>query len=487
MAVNGVMMQYFEWYLEDDGNLWKQLQEDAGHLKETGITSVWIPPCYKGTGTNDAGYGAYDLYDLGEFDQKGTVRTKYGTKEELLEAIRTLQEQEIDVYADVVLNHKAGADETQRFLAVEVDQNDRTKALTEPYEIEGWTRFVFPGRGNTYSDFHWSWEHFNGTDYNQENGKAAIYLIMGENKTWSEGVARKFGNYDYLMFANIDYGHPDVQEEMRSWLRWFVRETGVNGIRLDAVKHINDWFVRDLLTMARQEFGEDFYIVGEYWEQDLELVKQYLQEVNCQTDLFDVDLNYQIHEASRKGSDFDLRTIFDGTLVQDQPETAVTFVDNHDTQSGQPLESYTESWFKPMGYALILLRQEGYPCVFYGDYYGIGGSDPIPPQKEMLDKLLKLRKEHAYGNQVDYFHDANLVGWVRLGTEEHPAGCATVISNGDGGKITMDVGSLHAGEVWIDYMGNQDARVTIDDNGKGIFPVHGGSLSVFIRKEIFEK
>ena len=26
---NGVMMQYFEWNLPNDGNLWKQLKEDA--------------------------------------------------------------------------------------------------------------------------------------------------------------------------------------------------------------------------------------------------------------------------------------------------------------------------------------------------------------------------------------------------------------------------------------------------------------------------
>ncbi len=482
MAVNGVMMQYFEWHLEDNGNLWNQLREDASHLKEMGITGVWIPPCYKGTGTNDAGYGAYDLYDLGEFDQKGNVRTKYGTKEELLEAIRVLQEQGISVYADVVLSHKAGADESQRFMAVEVDQNDRTRAVTEPYEIEGWTRFTFPGRGDTHSSFQWSWEHFNGTDYNQENGKNAIYLILGDNKKWSVGVAREFGNYDYLMFANIDYGHPEVQEEVKSWLRWFVRETGVDGIRLDAIKHINDWFIRDLVFMTHQEFGDEFYTLGEYWERDLELVKHYLQEVDFQIDLFDVGLNYRIYEASQKGIDFDLRTIFDGTLVQDQPEQAVTFVDNHDSQPGQSLASYTEAWFKPMGYALILLRQDGYPCVFYGDYYGIGGPDPLPGQKEMLEKLLLLRKEHAYGDQVDYFQEANRVGWVRLGTEEHPAGCAVVISNGEGGEITMEVGGLHAGEIWIDYMGNQDARVMIDEAGKGVFPVNGGSLSVFTRE-----
>ena len=484
MAHNGVMMQYFEWHLEDDGKLWRHLAEDADHLKELGITAVWIPPCYKGTARNDAGYGAYDLYDLGEFDQKGTRRTKYGTREELLAAIQALQEKQIQVYADIVLNHKAGADETQRFLAVEVDPEDRRKALTEPYEIEGWTRFMFPGRKGAYSDFQWSWEHFNGTDYNQENGKTTIYLILGEHKTWAESVAREFGNYDYLMFSNVDYQHPQVQEETKKWLQWFIRETGVQGIRLDAIKHVNAWFLRELLAFIRQVFGPDFYIVGEYWETDLTVVKEYLQELDCQTDLFDVGLNYRLHDASKKGAAYDLRTVFDGTLVQDWPDRAVTFVDNHDSQPGQSLESYAEPWFKPLAYALILLREAGYPCVFYGDYYGIGGETPIPPLRQELDTLLLLRQHHAHGQQQDYFEDPNRIGWVRLGTEQYPAGCAVVLSNGEAGEITMNVGALHADEIWTDRMGRQEARIRIDQEGKGTFPVHGGSLSVYVKQSV---
>ena len=85
MDLNSVIMQYFEWYLKEDCNLWKQLKDDSTHLKEIGITAIWIPPCMKATSTNDTGYGTYDLFDLGEFDQKGSVRTKYGTKKELLQ------------------------------------------------------------------------------------------------------------------------------------------------------------------------------------------------------------------------------------------------------------------------------------------------------------------------------------------------------------------------------------------------------------------
>src|SRR5665647_2510319 len=90
MDKNGTMIQYFEWNLPDDGKLWQRLKDDAQHLKEIGITLVWMPPATKGTGTNDVGYGVYDLYDLGEFNQKGAIRTKYGTKEEYLAAIQEL-------------------------------------------------------------------------------------------------------------------------------------------------------------------------------------------------------------------------------------------------------------------------------------------------------------------------------------------------------------------------------------------------------------
>ena len=95
-------MQYFEWNLPNDGMLWKRLKDDASHLHEIGISAVWIPPAYKGHEQADEGYGTYDLYDLGEFDQKGTIRTKYGTKQELQEMIEELHRNQIGVYLDAV-------------------------------------------------------------------------------------------------------------------------------------------------------------------------------------------------------------------------------------------------------------------------------------------------------------------------------------------------------------------------------------------------
>ena len=174
---NGVMMQYFEWNLPNDGKLWVHLKEDAKHLHDIGITSVWIPPAYKADEQQDEGYAVYDLYDLGEFDQKGTVRTKYGTRHELEEAVTALHENGIAVYLDTVMNQKTGADYTEKFMACEVDPENREQVIGAPVEVEGWTGYSFPGRGDKYSPFKWHWYHFSGTDQVYETGKRAIYLI----------------------------------------------------------------------------------------------------------------------------------------------------------------------------------------------------------------------------------------------------------------------------------------------------------------------
>ena len=85
---NGVMLQAFEWNTYGEGRFFKEITKNAHALREAGITAVWLPPVTKGTSDMDVGYGPYDLYDLGEFNQKGSVRTKYGTKAALRQAVQ---------------------------------------------------------------------------------------------------------------------------------------------------------------------------------------------------------------------------------------------------------------------------------------------------------------------------------------------------------------------------------------------------------------
>jgi len=106
-------------------------------------------------------------------------------------------------------------------------------------------------------------------------------------------------------------------------------------------------------------------------------LKEYLQAVPS-TSLFDVPLHFHLHAASTSNGDVDLSRLFEGTLVEADPARAVTFVENHDTQPGQSLASTIQPWFKPSAYALILLRDAGTPCVFWGDLFGTPETGDLP-------------------------------------------------------------------------------------------------------------
>lgn len=478
---NAVMLQGFQWYLPDDGNHFNFLKDNISELKEAGFDSIWLPPFCKATGTNDIGYGIYDLYDLGEFDQKGSVRTKYGTKEELLALIEEIHKHDMLAYADIVMNHKAGADRTEKFMAVKVDPDDRSKEISEPHEIEGWTGFDFPGRNNKYSKFKWNYNHFTGVDSDALTGETGIFRIIGENKGWSMGVSPEKGNFDYLMFANIDHAHPDVIKEFRAWSRWLVETTKVNGFRIDAAKHIDDLFMKEHTKYIEETFGEDFYLFGEYWTANKDQSNEYLYEVDYKLDIFDVGLHFNMFDASHGGANYDLRNIFNNTVVAEHPTIAVTFVDNHDSQPGQSLGSFIAPWFKKIAYGIILLIKDGYPCVFFGDYYGVpaDGEHAVESQKDMIDNLLSIRKKYAYGDQHDYFDDPHTVGWVRIGDEEHPGALAVAMTNRDQSVIMMNVGKERSGQIFKDLTGQVKEEIIIDENGNGRFIAPAGSLAAY--------
>ena len=475
--INGIIMQYFEWYMECNQDLWNKVAKNAPELADMGITALWLPPAYKGIGGKDeVGYGVYDVYDLGEFNQKGTIKTKYGSKDEYLNCIQVLNQNGIEAYADIVLNHKMGADMLQTIPANKVDWGNHNLEEAKEETVRVATKFTFPGRKHKYSDFEWNWTHFDGIDYDEKSKEHAIFKFR--DKDWSVAVDEEFGNYDYLMGADIDFANPEVVEECNKWGEWYLEETGVDGFRLDAVKHINANFYRDWIRNLRKKTEDGLFTVGEYWSGDVSKLHRYITETEGEISLFDVPLHYNLYNASND-ENYDLSKILEHTLLKENSSMAVTFVDNHDTQPGQSLASFVGAWFKPLAYSIILLRQEGYPCVFYGDFYGIP-HDNVGPVKE-LKTLIELRKEKAYGKQNDYFDNPNFIGWTREGDEEHlKSGLAVVMSNKGAGEKRMYIGKQYSGEKFIDSLGNCQDEIIIDDEGFGNFKVKEKSVSVWV-------
>ena len=479
---NDTMMQYFEWYLPNDCMLWNKLTTIGPSLKKLGINSLWLPPaCKSAGGINDTGYGVYDLYDLGEFNQKSTIRTKYGTKDEYLHAIKSLQSSGIKVLADIVLNHRFGADEKEEIIAYKVNPNNRNEVIGTYRTIDAWTKFNFSGRNNAYSDLKLNWTDFNGIDYDDKGKENAIFRFYG--KSWAHDVDKELGNYDYLMGCDVDFNNLDVVNDLFTWGKWFLELTSVDGFRLDAIKHIRSSFYKRFLHDLKVSTKKDLFTVGEYFSCNVDSLLNYLNDNDEIDTLFDVPLHDHFKIASESFGHYDMRNIFNNTLVQECPDKAVTFVDNHDTEPGQALQSWIADWFRPIAYALILLRKDGIPCVFYGDYYGIPFKN-IPPLKEFLDVLLLVRKYLAYGDERNYFQSENIIGWIREGDYYHQdSGLAVILSDGPGGSLFMNVGKNLANSILYDCTGNVKETVYVDNDGNGIFYVNSGSVSVWIKKD----
>jgi alpha-amylase len=487
---NGVMMQYFHWYIPADGSLWQQVEKEASALVKAGITSLWLPPAYKGTGGGmDVGYGVYDLFDLGEFDQKGSVRTKYGTKDEYVKAIKVAQAAGMRIYADVVFNHKMGADAPEEVEATPFGMDNRNDTVGEYQMIKAWTNFTFPERAGKYSKMEWHWWHFDAVDQNDYNeGETAVYLLKG--KSFDKNVDLENGNFDYLMGCDLDMENPEVVGELNYWGEWHNDLTNADGYRFDAAKHVSAEFFQTWLEHVRNYAKRDIFAVGEYWSYEVEALNSFIATTDGKVNLFDAPLHYNFHVASQEGDAYDLRQIFDNTLVQQQPSLAVTLVDNHDSQPLQSLESIVEAWFKPLAYALILLREAGYPCIFYADYYGAHYKDTgkdgneyeiwIDSHRSLIDKFLEARQTYAYGDQYDYFDHPNTIGWTRRGDAEHPGGLAVVMTNGEDGSKWMEIG--YPNSTYVDITEHIKEPVKTNDEGWADFSTKAGSVSVWVQQ-----
>src|SRR5262249_28141189 len=107
----GVLLEGFFFGLNSGpGNFWwDHLAGQAHDLGRSGFTVIWLPPPLKGSvGGFSNGYDPFDDYDLGSKDQKGTIPTRYGTREALERCAAMMRANGIDIYIDLVENQRDG-------------------------------------------------------------------------------------------------------------------------------------------------------------------------------------------------------------------------------------------------------------------------------------------------------------------------------------------------------------------------------------------
>ena len=448
------MMQGFYWNVPTStpaGTWWQNLGSKATELSQAGITALWLPPAYKGSGALDVGYGVYDRYDLGEFNQKGTVATRYGTLGQLQSCITALHGQGVQVYEDMVMNHLTSADAQEQFSIGGINYNV-------------YTSFTYPGRGNTYSAYNWHYYNFNGTQQAPNNGWYQ----------WNAWDFQPYANgdaYDNLLGSEIRYADVNQVNETISWGNWMTTKLGLDGYRLDATKHMLTSFVNSWLDNVKGSSGR--FAVSEAWFRNLTDLNNYAGSTGGRTSLFDVPLHYIFNDMSNGNGAWDMRGLQFAGFTEANGALSVSFVDNHDTdQSGGALYSPVSN-LKMLAYAYILTREKGYPCVFYRDYYEYG----LGPQ---IKQLIAIRKTNAYGaaNEYTSVNDANVYAYSRAGDATHMG--LLELLNDDGASASKGITTPFVNATLTDATGNNAGTVTTNASGYGVFPVGARSYAVWV-------
>ncbi len=356
----GVIMQAFYWDCPQHENKeqqwWNHVRSQIPTLKKARFTALWLPPTGKGAaGGYSMGYDPYDYYDLGEFDQKGSIPTRFGTRDDLKALIDEAHKKDehgkdMQVYNDLVLNHNAGAD---------------AEELNPIINQQVWTKFT-PKSGK----FFRNWECFHPSPYRAQDEDL-------------------FGGMPDLCHYN-----PYVFGEFSRLARWLVEEIGFDGFRYDFVKGFGVWVIDALQGQRYIRDGKVFkpFGVGECWDTP-DIIDEWLSRANATSDnpvrAFDFPLRGRLKDMC-DNPNYNLRNLpHPGTLLTSRPSEAVTFVENHDIVRDMPIVRD-----KMLAYAFILTH-EGYPCVFWQDYYTWDLAKEGTPNG--IEALARVHEEYAGG------------------------------------------------------------------------------------------
>ena len=300
------------------------------------------------------------------------------------------------VYADLVLNHNNGADE-QEFNPI--------------LQQTRWTKFT-PKSG----PFSRDWTCFNPSPYQDLDTVT-------------------FGDMPDLCHIN-----PRVSSGILNHAKWLIEEIGFDGFRYDFVKGFGAWIVRAIHDRQYRRDGQpvDIFGVGECWAGD-DFIDSWLDSVNRWAEhrvgAFDFPLRYRLKDLCDSYG-FSLRTLArDGVLMRERPFEAVTFVDNHDFSGNDCIVND-----KMLAYAYILTH-EGYPCVFWKDWFNYALAEPDGPGG--IQRLVQLHESHAGGATNIIFVDDTFYAMERTGCEDKPGLIFALNNTGESQKRALRTGAAN--------------------------------------------
>lgn len=384
-------------------------QIEGGYFDRLGVNAIWISwPVDNLDGYEDGGradehycnmdparmrtapmrYTAYHGYWPVNLDR---VEERFGTEEELRALVKAAHGRGIRVLLDLTANHVHTA---------------------SPLYQQHPEYFNYAGHGGEHICQNVGWD----TD---------------PERCW-------FTSY----LADLDYTKSGAVQVMTDMALDWIRRTGADGFRVDAVKHVNRAFLTALRTRLKEEIeltGIPFYLVGETFTGDAGLIKSFIGDTLIHGQ-FDFPANMQIllgfatQEQPLMNIDGAVRTA-KGTYGASAIMS--NFIGNHDMARFASLASgdtgcgvwditsdIALGWLNPPAAAgerghkrlrlafAYLMGLPGIPLIYYGDEFGMSGAGD-PDNRRMM----------RFGDGLGDLEKATLAYVQKLGTvrASHPA------------------------------------------------------------------
>ncbi|MEJ5309748.1 MAG: alpha-amylase family glycosyl hydrolase [Anaerolineae bacterium] len=296
---------------------------DPTTTNDLGITGIWLMPIMA-----SPSYHGYDITDY------YTVNPQYGTNDDFKRLMAEAHKHGIYIIIDLVLNHTSA--QHPWFIEAQDPNSER----------RDWYRW-------------------------RETGGAGWHRL---------GSSYYFGLF-WDQMPDLNFENPAVTAEMLNVTRFWLEEMGVDGFRLDAIKHLIeegeqtentgatlDWF-KEFYTFYKS-IKPDAFTVAEVWS-PTRIVAQY---TGGKVDVcFEFDLAEVMKDAAFRGTPTGLQMTQENVIAAYPPGQYATFLANHDqTRTRSTLMNDEQAKVA----ATLQLTFPGIPFIYYGEEIGMQGAKP---------------------------------------------------------------------------------------------------------------
>ncbi|MDK1474070.1 pullulanase-type alpha-1,6-glucosidase [Streptomyces sp. 549] len=367
----------------------KGITQKLDYIKGLGTTSIWMAPIFKnkpvqGEGENaSAGYHGYWITDFTQVDPH------FGTNEDLRTLIKAAKAKGMKVFFDVITNHTADV----------VDYREKS------YDYLAKGAFPYLTKdGRPFDDADYaggrkfpatSTDSFPRTPVvpaGERTAKVPAWLNdpeMYHNRGDSTFAGESSQHGDFHGLDDLWTERPEVVSGMEKIYQRWVKDFGIDGFRIDTVKHVNMEFwtrwATALDAYAAKRGKKDFFMFGEVYSADPAVNAPYVTQGKL-----DATLDFPFQDAARSftsqgGPAAKLADVFAQdyryTTGRSNAYEQVTFLGNHDMgrigsflRQDNPDADEKELLRRATLANELMFLSRGNPVVYYGDEQGFTGT-----------------------------------------------------------------------------------------------------------------